>query len=138
MGVWYTDDVPLGENCEMSKNIVVIRLGAFLAMGVACMSVALAHQEPGDVTQEVEKLAAMSPDELRAYERRLVHELANLELVPPWVITNPPPRYAKARQNFGMNGGIAETPKGRLWAVWFGGEDGPKAFAMAASSDDRV
>ena len=121
----------------MSGNIVVIRLGAFLAMGVACVSVALAHQEPGDVTQEVEKIAAMSPDELRAYERRLVHELANLELVPPWIITNPPPRYAKARQNFGMNGGIAETPKGRLWAVWFGGEDGPKAFAMAAYSDDR-
>ena len=121
----------------MSRNIVVIRLGALLAMGVACVSVALAHQEPGDVTKEVEKIAAMSPDELRAYERRLVHELANLELVPPWITTNPPPRYAKARQNFGMNGGIAETPKGRLWAVWFGGEDGPKAFAMAAYSDDR-
>ena len=90
----------------MSKNIVVIRLGAFLALGVACVSVALAHQEPGDVTQEVEKIAAMSPDELRAYERRLVHELANLELVPPWITTNPPPRYAKARQNFGMNGGL--------------------------------
>ena len=62
---------------------------------------------PGDVTKEVEKIAAMSPTELRAYERRLVHELANLELVPPWVITNPPPRYAKAKQNFAMNGGIA-------------------------------
>ena len=62
MGVWYTDDVPLGGNYEMSRNIVVIRLGALLAMGVACVSVAMAHQEPGDVTKEVEKIAAMSPD----------------------------------------------------------------------------
>ena len=96
-----------------------------------------AAPEPGDVAETVAKISAMSPTELRAYERRLVHELANLELVPPWVITNPPPRYAKARQNFAMNGGIAETPKGRLWAVWFGGEDGPKAYMLASHSDDR-
>ena len=118
-------------------------MNAKFLLGVVTWSVVLgsayagATSEPGDVTKEVEKIAAMSPAELRAYERRLVHELANLELVPPWVITNPPPRYAKAKQNFAMNGGIAETPKGRLWAVWFGGEDGPRAFMLAAFSDDR-
>lgn len=35
-----------------------------------------------------------------------------------------------------MTIGITRTPKGRLWAAWVAGEDGPKAFFVLATSDD--
>jgi len=35
-----------------------------------------------------------------------------------------------------MNGSVSVTKKGRLWATWLGGEDGPEGFVIGAKSDD--
>ncbi|MDD2459545.1 MAG: sialidase family protein [Kiritimatiellae bacterium] len=82
------------------------------------------------------RFAAMSPEELRAYERDTLQRVADLSLIPPVINTDPLPKYDYDRLDYGMTIGIARTPRGRLWAVWVGGEDGPKAFMVGATSDD--
>ncbi len=80
--------------------------------------------------------AAMSPDEERAYQRKAMRAIADLTLIPPKLNTNPGPKYDYDQLDYGMTIGIARTPKGRLWAAWVAGEDGPGAFMVAATSDD--
>jgi hypothetical protein len=82
------------------------------------------------------RFAAMTPDELRAYERDTLQRVADLSLIPPTINTRPLPQYDYDQLDYGMTIGIERTPGGRLWAVWVGGEDGPKAFMVAATSDD--
>jgi hypothetical protein len=51
--------------------------------------------------------------------------------------TSPLPAYDYDQLDYGMTIGIERTPGGRLWAAWVGGEDGPRAFMVAATSDDN-
>lgn len=81
-------------------------------------------------------LASLSPDEVKAYELDIWQKIADLSLIPPKINTNPLPKYDYDQLDYGMTIGIARTPGGRIWAAWVGGEDGPKAFMVAATSDD--
>ena len=83
-----------------------------------------------------QRFAAMSADEVRDYERETLQRVADLSLIPPVINTHPLPKYDCDQLDYGMTLGIARTPGGRLWAAWVGGEDGPKAFMLAATSDD--
>jgi predicted neuraminidase len=107
---------------------------AFLSAIVLCVfsGSLLSAAEPGPEA----RFAAMTPDKVRAYERDLAQRIADLSLIPPTINTNPLPKYDYDRLDYGMTIGLARTPGGRLWALWVGGEDGPKAFMVAATSDD--
>ena len=96
------------------------------------------------------KFAAMTPEEVQAYEAEVrdayrggdrspatMRKVADLTLIPPKLNTSPLPDYDYDRLDYGMTIGIERTPKGRLWAAWVAGEDGPKAFMVAATSDDN-
>ena len=82
------------------------------------------------------RFARMTAEEMRAYERDTLRRVADLALIPPRLNTSPLPDYDYDQLDYGMNIGIERTPKGRLWAAWVAGEDGPKAFMLAATSDD--
>jgi sialidase-1 len=82
------------------------------------------------------RFAAMSPDEVRAYERETLRRVADLALIPPVPNTEPLPQYDYDKLDYGMTIGIERTPKGRLWACWVAGGDSPKAFFVLATSDD--
>ena len=82
------------------------------------------------------RFAAMSPDEIRAYERETLRRIADLALIPPVMNTDPLPQYDYDKLDYGMTIGIERTPKGRLWACWVAGGDSPKAFFVLATSDD--
>lgn len=78
----------------------------------------------------------LAPDAIRAYELDVLQRVADLSLIPPTINTQPLPKYDYDRLDYGMTIGVARTPGGRLWATWVAGEDGPKAFMLAATSDD--
>ncbi|TWU12116.1 hypothetical protein CA54_09340 [Symmachiella macrocystis] len=78
----------------------------------------------------------MTPKKKRAYQIKVMRDIADLALIPPTFITKPLPKYDYDKLDYGMTIGIARTRKGRLWAAWVAGEDGPKAFMVAATSDD--
>ncbi len=86
--------------------------------------------------QSPEALLAASPGEARAYELDVLRRVADLSLLPPTINTEPLPKYDYDQLDYGMTIGIARTPGGRLWAAWVAGDDGPKAFMVAATSDD--
>ena len=83
------------------------------------------------------RFAEMSPEEIRAFEIRVMRDIADLALVPPKLNVSPLPEYDYDQLDYGMTVSIERTPKGRLWAVWVAGEDGPKAFMVANTSDDN-
>jgi hypothetical protein len=74
-------------------------------------------------------------------EARILRDIrrrtADLALVTPAINTNPLPDYDYDKLGHAMNNGIAMTPKGRLYASWVAGEDGPNAFFVFNRSDDR-
>ena len=82
------------------------------------------------------RFAAMSPDEVRAYERETLRRVADLALIPPVPNTEPLPQYDYDKLDYGMTIGIEQTPEGRLWACWVAGGDSSKAFFVLATSDD--
>lgn len=103
----------------------------------------------------MEHFAALNADEIQAYEAdlqrriggrplaeaaqadgQLMRDIGNLSLIPPVINTHPGPEYGYDKLNYGMTIGIERTAGGRLWAVWVAGEDGPRAFMVAATSDD--
>ena len=96
----------------------------------------------------------------REAEIAAVRAMAELEMYPPEIKMNPTfedfaPRVFRYGMNggavqqrvkktvkypedwgFAMNGSVSVTKKGRLWATWLGGEDGPEGFVIGAKSDD--
>lgn len=80
--------------------------------------------------------AAMTPDQVRAFEIEVLEKVADLALIPPVINTSPLPKYDYDQLDYGMTIGIAGTPKGRLWAAWVAGGDSPEAFFVVNSSDD--
>jgi hypothetical protein len=87
-------------------------------------------------SQTAEEFARMTPDQIRAVEIGVMEKIASLALIPPVLNTSPLPNYDYDQLDYGMTIGIARTPKGRIWAAWVAGEDGPKAFFVLAASDD--
>jgi hypothetical protein len=63
------------------------------------------------------RFAAMSPDEVRAYERETLRRVADLALIPPVPNTEPLPQYDYDKLDYGMTIGIEQTPEARLWAT---------------------
>lgn len=84
----------------------------------------------------VTRLGALDPAAARAHELTVLQQVADLSLLPPRLNTSPLPQYDYDQLDYGMTIGIARTPRGRLWAAWVAGDDGPKAFMVAATSDD--
>lgn len=69
--------------------------------------------------------------------QRAIRGVLDLELAPPAVETHPDPaKYGFDTIDFAMNGGIALTAKGRMYLVWFGGEDGSGSYLTGTWSDD--
>lgn len=96
------------------------------------------------------RFAAMTDQQIQQYETEVreaylsgdrsletMRRIVDLALIPPRLNTSPLPGYDYDQLDYGMTIGIERTPKGRLWAAWVGGEDGPKAFMVAATSDDN-
>lgn len=86
--------------------------------------------------QQSEPLADLTPPEAQARELATLRTVADLALLPPRLNTNPLPKYAVENLSYGMTIGIERTPKGRLFAAWIGGADGPDAYMLVAKSDD--
>ena len=108
-------------------------LSAGLAAGVASAETPLQIKA---IESRAAAYARMSPAEQREMWNRTMRAAAEFELIPPQVQTNVLDRYTHAKLDFAMNCGVTRTPKGRLWAVWVGGEDGPKSFVVGSWSDD--
>jgi len=94
----------------------------------------LAHASAEDAPEA--RFAAMSPDEVRAFEIEVMETVADLALIPPKLNTSPLPEYDYDQLDYGMTIGIERTPGGRLWACWVAGGDSPKAYFVLATSDD--
>jgi len=127
---------------------------AALAMSLGAASVVRA------VEPAVDSPARGATGDARKAEIAAVRAMAELEMYPPEIVVDPPPErcgpkvfryglnggavqlhFKKSVKypddwGFAMNAGISVTKKGRLWATWFGGEDGPEAFVLGAKSDD--
>jgi len=58
-------------------------------------------------------------------------------LQPPVINTSPLPHYDYDKLDYGMNMGLAQTPKGRFWSCWTAGGDSPEAFMLLIASDDK-
>jgi hypothetical protein len=84
----------------------------------------------------VARFAAMTPAEISAYELDTLQRVSDLALIPPTINTDPLPQYDYDQLDYGMTIGIERTPKGRIWAAWVAGDDGPKAFFVVNRSDD--
>jgi predicted neuraminidase len=87
-------------------------------------------------TPEADRLTTLDPDQAMAFELETLRRVADLALLPPHFVTNPLPEFGYDRLDYAMNLSLERTPGGRLFAVWVGGEDGPQAFMLLATSDD--
>ena len=56
--------------------------------------------------------------------------------LPPEIRTEGLDAYSTNRLGYALNNGLGMTSKGRLWASWIAGEDGPNAYTVASCSDD--
>ena len=69
-------------------------------------------------------------------EGPLPQPILDLPLQPVKINTNPGPEYSDAQRDYAMVIGADRTAKGRIWAAWVAGGDSPRAYFVAASSDD--
>jgi predicted neuraminidase len=127
--------------------VTLLPHGGMVAFALAGVALAGASAALGEGPEA--PFAAMSPEQVRRYEDEVreaylagdrspetMRRVADLALIPPRLNTSPLPQYDYDRLDYGMTIGIERTPKGRLWAAWVAGEDGPQAFMVAATSDD--
>ena len=70
--------------------------------------------------------------------REAFEKFADLAVkLPPVIRTADIAAYSTNRLDFALNNGLGMTAKGRLWASWIAGGDGPDSFTVASYSDDR-
>ena len=101
----------------MRSRKTILSEALMLAHGVVTMSVAVAGGRD---------------EEIAAFER-----FADLAVtLPPEIRTSHLEHYSTNRLGYALNNGLAMTSKGRLWASWIAGEDGPNAYTVASFSDD--
>lgn len=87
----------------------------------------------GLLTCAVATAADVREAEIVAFER-----FADLAVdLPPEIRTGNLPDYSTNKLTFALNNGLAVTPKGRIWASWIAGEDGPDSYTVASFSDDN-
>ena len=101
---------------------------AFVCVGFAAL-IATAEDPTARFTE-------MTPEQVRAFELKIMRQIADLALIPPKMNVNPLPEYDYDQLDYGMTIGMERTPQGRLWACWVAGGDSPKAFFVLATSDD--
>ncbi len=87
-------------------------------------------------TTNATRFSTMTAAEVRALEVETLRKVADLALVPPKINIHPRPAFDYEQLDYGMTPAITRTLKGRLWNIWFAGEDGPRAFLLANTSDD--
>jgi len=85
----------------------------------------------------IKNVAAMTREQLERHTQDVRRQIGDLTLVPPTINTMPLPEFDYPNLDYAMTLGIERTPGGRLWAAWVAGDDGPAAFAVAATSDDQ-
>ncbi|HYF37828.1 MAG TPA: exo-alpha-sialidase, partial [Prosthecobacter sp.] len=69
-------------------------------------------------------------------EPALPPSILDLPLRPTVINSDPGPEYSDEQRDYAMVIGMDRTPKGRIWAAWVAGGDSPRAYFVAASSDD--
>lgn len=67
---------------------------------------------PRTFADESTRFAAMTPDDVRAFEIEVMEKVADLALIPPKLNTSPLPEYGYDRLDYGMTIGIDRTPSG--------------------------
>jgi hypothetical protein len=67
---------------------------------------------------------------------RYVEASLKYAMIPPVINPDVPLRYYPEVDDYTMSCGMARTLKGRIWAAWFGNEDGDGAVMLLAHSDD--
>jgi hypothetical protein len=67
----------------------------------------------------------------------LPQSILDLPLKPTVINTSPGPEYSDEQRDYAMVIGADRTPKGRIWAAWVAGGDSPRAYFVAATSDDE-
>lgn len=67
----------------------------------------------------------------------LPQAILDLPLQPTVINTRPGPEYSDEQRDYAMVIGADRTPKGRIWAAWVAGGDSPRAYFVAATSDDE-
>ncbi len=120
---------------NITRRGILGSLGAGGSLAFAIRSIGAREILDQSLSPEL-RFASMTPEEVRTYEIDVMRRIADLALIPPKLNTNPLPKYDYDQLDYGMTIGIAMTPNGRIWAAWVAGEDGPKAFMVAATSDD--
>lgn len=110
----------------MSKKVFLSLLATTL-----CTANGLRAESSDVVTRD------LTPDQEQAAILDIMRRIGDLTLITPTINTSPLPKYDYDQLDYGMVLGSARTPKGRLWSAWVAGEDGPKAFMVAATSDDN-
>ena len=75
-------------------------LAVLSALLLVCCNSLLADDPPET------RFAAMSPAEVRAYERDTLRRVADLALIPPVLNTSPLPQYYYDKLDYGMTIGI--------------------------------
>jgi sialidase-1 len=115
----------IGTSCDQSKRISKNRSNVNHNVNYSIIQYSEEH------------FANMTSDEIRAYEIKVMKKIADLTLIPPKFNISPLPKYDYDQLDYGMTVSIERTPKGRLWASWVAGEDGPKAFMVVNTSDDN-
>ena len=82
-------------------------------------------------------LGTCLPMDAGRVEREAFEKFADLAVVlPPEIRTEGLSAYSTNRLGFALNNGLGMTAKGRLWASWIAGGDGPNSFTVASFSDD--
>lgn len=120
-----------------SPRLSILILSALFALALAAAAPGSAAEvaDPPLSEEEATFLQA-GPEEALKRERAALRAVADLALLPPRLNTDPLPDYAVENLDYGMTIGIERTPKGRLFAAWIGGEDGPEAHMIVSQSDD--
>jgi len=105
------------------------------AIGCLVLVLGTSSRALSDETDQA-RFTRMSPAEIRAFEIKVMEQIADLALIPPKLNTSPLPKYDYDKLDYGMTIGIERTPQGRLWACWVAGGDSPDAYFVLATSDD--
>ena len=114
------------------------RLQSAVLLGVLLPWANSASADPlAEAKAASEAFAALSPAERQAVRDRAIRAVCDLELMPPELDTKPDPsKFGFARLTYAMNGGMAMTKGGRLWATWVAGGDSVRGFTVGSWSDD--
>jgi len=117
-------------------HIGILTLGSMLCVTAQGESWTTPVSTGPETDALIKRFSAMSSEETEGYTQEILKKIADVTLIPPTINTSPLPEFDYPNLGYAMTLGIERTPGGRLWAAWVAGDDGPKAFMVAATSDD--